>query len=41
MIREDSIEGIKIGRPWPVKRVALDGYMKSMIKMAKHDLRHN
>jgi len=41
MKREGSIEGIKIGRTWLVKREALDSYMKRTAKMAKHDPRRN
>jgi excisionase family DNA binding protein len=41
MMREGSIEGVKIGRTWLVRRAALDGYMKRTAKMAKHDPRHN
>jgi excisionase family DNA binding protein len=41
MMREGSIAGLKIGRTWLVKRVALDGYMKRTAKMAKHDPRKN
>jgi len=41
MMREGSIEGIKIGRTWLVKREALDSYMKRTAKMAKHDPRRN
>jgi len=41
MMREGSIEGVKIGRTWLVKREALDSYMKRTAKMAKHDPRRN
>ena len=41
MMREGSIEGVKIGRTWLVKRDALDSYMKRTSKMAKHDPRRN
>jgi excisionase family DNA binding protein len=41
MMREGSIEGLKIGRTWLVKRDALDSYMKRTAKMAKHDPRRN
>jgi len=41
MMREGSIEGVKIGRTWLVRRTALDGYMKRTAKMAKHDPRRN
>jgi len=41
MMREGSIEGVKIGRTWLVRRVALDGYMKRTASMAKHDPRRN
>ena len=41
MMREGSIEGVKIGRIWLVKRIALDGFMKRTFKMAKHDPRRN
>jgi hypothetical protein len=41
MMREGSIEGVRIGRTWLVRRVALDGYMKRTAKMAKHDPRRN
>jgi excisionase family DNA binding protein len=41
MMREGSIEGVKIGRTWLVKRTALDGFMKCTSKMAKHDPRRN
>jgi excisionase family DNA binding protein len=41
MMREGSIEGVKIGRTWLVKRTALDGFMKRTSKMAKHDPRRN
>jgi excisionase family DNA binding protein len=37
MMREGSIEGVKIRRTWLVRRVALDGYMKHKANMAKHD----
>lgn len=41
MMREGSIEGMKNGRTWQVKRDALDSYMKRTSKMAKHDPRRN
>ena len=41
MMREGSIEGLKIGRTWLVRREALDSYMKRTAKMAKHDPRRN
>ena len=41
MMREGSIQGLKIGRTWLVKREALDSYMKRTAKMAKHDPRRN
>jgi len=41
MMREGSIEGVKIGRTWLVKRTALYGFMKRTSKMAKHDPRRN
>ena len=41
MMREGSIEGVKIGRTWLVRRAALDGYMKRTASMAKHDPRRN
>jgi hypothetical protein len=41
MMREGSIEGVKIGRTWLVKHTALDGFMKHTSKMAKHDPRRN
>ena len=41
MMRERSLDGVKIGRTWLVKRAALDGYMKRTAKMAKHEPRRN
>ena len=41
MMREGSIERVKIGRTWLVKHTALDGFMKHTSKMAKHDPRRN
>jgi len=41
MMREGSIEGVKIDRTWLVRRTALDGYMKRISMMAKHDPRRN
>ncbi len=41
MMREGSIQGLKIGRTWLVQREALEGYMKRTAKMAKHDPRRN
>jgi excisionase family DNA binding protein len=41
MMREGSIEGLKIGRTWLVKREALDSYVKRTAQMAKHDPRRN
>ncbi len=41
MMREGSIEGVKIGRAWLVRRTALDGFMKRTSKMAKYDPRRN
>ena len=40
MMREGSIEGLKVGRTWLVRREALDS-MKRIAKTAKHDLRWN
>jgi hypothetical protein len=41
MMREGSIDGLKIGRTWLVRRDALDSYMKRTASMAKHDPRRN
>jgi excisionase family DNA binding protein len=41
MRREGSIEGVKIGQTWLVRRTALDGYMKRTVQMAKQDPRRN
>jgi excisionase family DNA binding protein len=41
MMREGSIQGLKIGRTWLVRREALDSYMKRTASMAKHDPRRN
>ena len=41
MMREGSIEGVKIGRTWLVRRTALDRFMKRTAKMAKHDPSRN
>jgi excisionase family DNA binding protein len=41
MMREGSIQGLKIGRTWLVRREALDSFMKRTAKMAKHDPRRN
>ena len=41
MMREGSIEGLKIGRTWLIRREALDSYMKRTTNMAKHDPRRN
>jgi hypothetical protein len=36
-----SLDGVKIGRTWLVKREALDDYMKRTAQMDKHDPRRN
>lgn len=41
MVRERSLDGVKIGRTWLVKREALDDYMKRTAQMTKHDPRRN
>ncbi len=41
MVQERSLDGVKIGRTWLVKREALDDYMKRTAQMTKHDPRRN
>jgi excisionase family DNA binding protein len=39
MMREGSLQGIKIGRTWLVQRKSLDEYVAKTAQMSKHDPR--
>lgn len=39
MMREGSLQGIKIGRTWLVQKKSLDEYVAKTAKMNKHDPR--
>ena len=41
MMREGSIQGLKIGRTWLVQKKSLDEYIKKTAEMSKHDPRRN